>query len=93
MRLGEWDARSSLGFRDTNGSPNFCHTTRLFYSQRKKERACRIVDFAVLLDHRILIKESEKRDKYVDLARKLTEAIKPEGDGDANCNWCTWNKS
>ena len=30
-----------------------------------------IVDFAVLTDHRIKLKESEKRDKYLDLAREL----------------------
>ena len=36
--------------------------------KKKKERTCRIVDFAVLADHRVKLKESEK-DK--DLARKL----------------------
>ena len=37
----------------------------------KKKRACKIVDFAVPADHRIKLKESEKKDKYLDLARKL----------------------
>ena len=37
----------------------------------KKKRTCRIVNFTVLADHRVKIKESEKRDKYLDLARKL----------------------
>ena len=32
---------------------------------------CWIVDFAVSADHRVKIKESEKRDKYLDLAREL----------------------
>ena len=32
---------------------------------------CRIVDFAVPADHRVKLKESEKRDKYLDLAREL----------------------
>ena len=31
----------------------------------------KIVDFAVLADHRIKLKEYEKRDKYLDLAREL----------------------
>ena len=31
----------------------------------------KIVDFAVPVDHRIILKESEKKDKYLDLARKL----------------------
>ena len=34
-------------------------------------RTCKIVDFAVPADHRIKLKESEKKDKYVDLAREL----------------------
>ena len=37
----------------------------------KKKRNCKIVDFAVPADHRIKLKESEKRDKYLDLAREL----------------------
>ena len=37
----------------------------------KKERICKIVDFAVPADHRINRKESEKKDKYLDLAREL----------------------
>ena len=37
----------------------------------KKKRICKIVDFAVPADHRINLKESEKKDKYLDLARKL----------------------
>ena len=32
---------------------------------------CKIVDFAVPADHRINLKESEKKDKYLDLAREL----------------------
>ena len=38
---------------------------------KKKERTYKIVDFAVSVDHRIKLKESEKRDKYMDLAREL----------------------
>ena len=37
----------------------------------KKKRICKIVDFAVPADHRIKLKECEKRDKYLDLAREL----------------------
>ena len=37
----------------------------------KKKRTCKIVDFAVLADHRIKLKECEKKDKYLDLAREL----------------------
>ena len=34
-------------------------------------RICKIVDFAVLADHRINLKECEKKDKYLELAREL----------------------
>ena len=37
----------------------------------KKKRICKIVDFAVLADHRIKLKENDKKDKYLDLAREL----------------------
>ena len=36
----------------------------------KKERTCRIVDFAVSADHRVKSKECEKRYKYLDLTRE-----------------------
>ena len=36
-----------------------------------KKKICKIVDFAVPADHRIKLKECEKRDKYLDLAREL----------------------
>ena len=35
------------------------------------KRTCKIVDFAVPADHRIKLKESEKKDRYLDLAREL----------------------
>ena len=37
----------------------------------KRKRTCKIVDFAVPADHRIKLKECEKKDKYLDLAREL----------------------
>ena len=37
----------------------------------KKMRTYKIVDFAVPADHRIKLKECEKKDKYIDLAREL----------------------
>ena len=39
--------------------------------KRKRKKACRIVDFAILADHRLEIKENEKSDKYLDFAREL----------------------
>ena len=39
--------------------------------KKKKKKICKIVDFAVSGDHSIKLKECEKRDKYLDLAREL----------------------
>ena len=39
-------------------------------NKKKKKRICKIVDVAFLADHRINLKESEKKDKYLDLARE-----------------------
>ena len=47
--------------------------TRPYNNQQKKKRkkrTCKIVDFAVLADHRVKLKESEKKDKYLDFARR-----------------------
>ena len=37
------------------------------------------------------IKESEKRDKYLDLAREQKKTVEHEGGGDTNCCWSAWN--
>ena len=54
------------------GSPNLSQKTRSYNNpQQKNKRTCRIVDFAVPVDHRIKLKKSEKKDTYFDLAREL----------------------
>ncbi len=35
------------------------------------KKTCRKADFAIPADNRVKLKESEKRDKYLDLAREL----------------------
>ena len=58
------------------------HTDQLFSARRpdliiinkkkqNKKRTCKIVDFALPPDHRIKLKECEKKDKYLDLSREL----------------------
>ena len=54
------------------------HTDHLIPARRpgliiinKTKRICKIVDFAVPADHWINMKESEKKDKYLDQAREL----------------------
>ena len=50
-----------LGFWDTNGSPNLGQATKPRNNQQKKW-TCRIADVALPTDHRIKLKESEKKD-------------------------------
>ena len=48
------------------------------------------MDFAVPTDHIVKLKESEKRDKYLDLAKGIEKTVEHESDNYTNCNWCTW---
>ena len=52
----------------------------------KKMRICKTVEFAVPADHRINLKESEKKDKYLDLAREIKKAVEHESNDFANCD-------
>ena len=56
----------------THGSPNLGQKTRP-YNNQQKMRTWKIVDFAVLADHRMKLKECEKKDKYLDIARELKQ--------------------
>ena len=69
---GEWDAQTPLRFWDTNGSSNLGQTAR---PSQQKKRIFRIVDFAVPVDHWVKMKESEKKDKYLDIARELKKTV------------------
>ena len=42
----------------------------IIINRKKKKKICKFVDFAVPTDHRIKLKECEKRYKYLDLARE-----------------------
>ena len=42
--------------------------------------------FAIPADYRVKLKESEKKDKYIDLAREQKKTIGHRSDGDINCN-------
>ena len=48
------------------------------------------MDFAVLADHRIKLKESEKKNKYLNLARELKKLWNMKGSY-TNHDWCFWN--
>ena len=56
-----------------------------------KRKTCPVVDFAAPTTHKVKLKESKKKDKYLDLAReKNKQIVKHESDADTNYNWCTW---
>ena len=80
-----WDGLKLLKIKNNNNYNNdsnmglwHTHTGHLISARRpdliiinKKKRTCKIVDFAVPADHRIKLKECEKKDKYLDLTREL----------------------
>ena len=47
------------------------------------------MDLALLADHRVKLKESEKKDEYFDLAWELKN-VKHESDVYTDCDWCYW---
>ena len=87
----EWDAQNSLGFKETNNSLNLGQKTRPSNNSNFKKqnlpnsRRCRPGG------PQNENQRNEKSDKNLDLARELKKAMEHEGDGDTNCNWCTWN--
>ena len=48
------------------------------------------MDFAVSADPLINVKESEKKDKYLELARELKKTMEPEVDNYTNYDWYFW---
>ncbi len=61
----------------------------LIIINNNKKRIYKIVDFAVPADHGVKLKESEKKDKYLDLAKEL-KTVERASDGVTNCNWFSW---
>ena len=57
----------------------------------QKKKICKIVIFVVPAYHRIKLKECEKRDKYLDLARELKKTMEYEDDSYTNCDRCFWH--
>ena len=56
--------------------------------KKKKKENLQNFRFAVPADHRIKLKECEKRDKYLDLAKELKKTMEQEVDNYTNCDWC-----
>ena len=57
----------------------------------RKKRICYLVDFAVQAGRRVKVKESEKIDKYQDLAKESKKAVGHEGKGGINSRLSSWN--
>ena len=55
---------------------------------KHKKRTCKTVGFAVPVDHKLKLKESEKKDEYCDLPRELKKTVEHESDVYTNYNWC-----
>ena len=53
-----------------------------------RSRTCKFVDFDVPADHRIKLKESEKKDKYLDPARELKKNMEHKSYIYTNYEWC-----
>ena len=53
---------------------------------------CTIVGFAVPADYRIKLKESEKKNNYLGLARQLNK-LEHEGENCTYRDWCFWYRS
>ena len=54
--------------------------------KNNNKRTCRIVDFALPADHKVELKGSEKKNKYLDLAWEMKKLWNISDD----CYWCSW---
>ena len=84
----ENEMKNSSGILRFKNIPNLGQTTGPNNNQHKK-KTCRIVDVAVPADHRVKLKEKEKKDKCMVIARKLKN-VEHKSDGYTNCNWGCW---
>ena len=72
-----------MGFDVQDGSSNNDQKTKPCDNQQKK-RTCEIIDIALPADHRIKLKECEKKDDYIDLARELKKTVEHAGENYTN---------
>ena len=87
----KWHTQTPMGLWHTDGLPNLGQKTRPYNNQQQQRE---FVNFAVPADHRIKLKECEKKDKYLDLARELKKTtMEHEGDNYTNCDWCSWHSN
>ena len=88
-----WDSKIQKYHLIATRRPDLVIVTPPPPKKKWKKRKCRMMEFAVVTDHKVRVKENEKRDKYLVVARELEKTMGDEGDSETNCNWCTWNDS
>ena len=49
------------------------------------------MDFVILVDHWLKIKENKKMTQVLRPCQRTEKAVEHEGDGDTNGDWSTWN--
>ena len=69
----EWNTQTPLGLWHTNGSPNLGQKIRAYYNQQKKENLQNCGFCCPGWPQKKT--ESEKKDKYLDLARELKKKL------------------
>ena len=70
IRLGEWDTENSSGYWDPNQSPKPGQEIRLC-NDLKRQKNCGLFYSVIPADHRVKLKVNEKKDKSLDLVKKL----------------------
>ena len=60
-------------------------------NKNKKERSCRLFVLTFRQNTEEKIKDSEKINKFFDLAKK--KKMEYEGEGNTICCWCVWKSS
>ena len=65
-----------IGLWHTHGSPILCQKTRPYTNQQKRELA-KLLTLLSRLIIKFKLKECEKKDKYLDLAREVKESVVP----------------
>ena len=60
-------------------------------SRQKKKITNQILNFAVTDNHRVKIREKEKKRQIFSSCKGTKKDMEHECEGDTNCNWCTWN--
>ena len=66
-----WDFDTQTDHLKSTRRPDLIIIKNNNNNNNNKKRICNIGDFAVPADHRIKLKEIEKKNKYLDLAREL----------------------